>query len=51
MQENDTLMVVSDKESMLNDIPAVCRIVMCELLKIFKLNGLIIFLIKNKKWE
>jgi TusA-related sulfurtransferase len=50
MKENDTLMVVSDKASMLNDIPAMCRLIMCELLKIFKTSDLMIFLIKNKKW-
>jgi len=43
-------MVVSDKESMLNDIPAMCSLIMCELLKIFKTSDLMIFLIKNKKW-
>jgi TusA-related sulfurtransferase len=51
MKENDTLMVVSDKESMLSDIPAMCRLMMCELVKIFKMSDLMIFMIKNKKWE
>ena len=51
MKENDTLMVVSDKASMLNDIPAMCRLIMCELLKVFKTSDLMIFLIKNKKWH
>jgi TusA-related sulfurtransferase len=51
MKENDTLMVVSDKESMLSDIPAICNLTVCELIKIFKTRDLMIFLIKNKKWE
>jgi len=51
MQENDTLMVVSDKESMLNDIPALCSLILCDLLKTFNMSDLMIFLIRNKKWE
>jgi len=43
-------MVVSDKESMLNDIPALCNLIMCECVTIYKMSGLWIFLIKNKKW-
>jgi TusA-related sulfurtransferase len=50
MRENDTLLVVSDKESMLNDIPAVCRLIECELVRTFTTRGLMMFLIKNKKW-
>jgi TusA-related sulfurtransferase len=51
MKENDLLMVISDKESMLNDIPAMCSLVECELVKKFTLSGLMIFVIKNKRWE
>ena len=51
MKENDTLMVVSDKASMLNDIPAMCRLIMCKQLHVFKTSDLMIFLIKNKKWH
>ncbi len=51
MQENDILLVVSDKESMLNDIPALCRVVHCELVRTFTMQGLFLFMIRNKKWE
>ena len=43
-------MVASDKESLLNDIPAMCHLIECELLKIYKMSNLVLFLIKNKKW-
>ncbi len=43
-------MVVSDRESMLNDIPAICNLIECELVKIYKTGELMIFSIKNKKW-
>lgn len=44
-------MVISDKESLLNDIPAVCRLIKVELLNVVRLKDLYIFFIKNKKWE
>ncbi|MCK9419747.1 MAG: hypothetical protein M0R70_10245 [Nitrospirae bacterium] len=50
MKENDIALVVSDKESMLNDIPAICDQVGCELLKTVRMKDLMLFLIKNKKW-
>ena len=43
-------MVISDKESMLNDIPSVCSLSNTKLLNTIKLNDLYIFLIQNKKW-
>jgi TusA-related sulfurtransferase len=43
-------MVISDKESMLNDIPSVCSLVDTKLLNTIKFNGLYIFFIQNKKW-
>ncbi len=51
MKENGILLVVSDKESMLNDIPALCRLVKCELVKTFSMKELLLFIIKNKNWE
>ena len=51
MRENDIALVVSDKESMLNDIPAICNLVECELLKTMRMKGLMLFMIKNKKWK
>lgn len=50
MKENDIALVVSDKASMLNDIPAVCNLVECELLKTVRMKDLMLFIIKNKKW-
>ena len=50
MKENDIALVVSDKESMLNDIPAICNLVECELLKTVRMKDLMLFIIKNKKW-
>ena len=50
MKENDIVLVVSDKVSMLNDIPAICNQVKCELLKTFKMKDLMLFIIKNKNW-
>lgn len=50
MHEYDVALVVSDQESMLNDIPALCNMVNCELLKIIRMENLIYFLIKNKQW-
>jgi hypothetical protein len=44
-------MVISDKYSLLNDIPAICRLLKVELVNVVKLNDLYIFFIKNKKWE
>ncbi len=43
-------MVISDKESMLNDIPSVCSLVGVKLLNTLKFNGLYMFFIQNKKW-
>jgi hypothetical protein len=43
-------MAVSDKESMLNDIPALCSLVKVELLNTIIMNNLFIFFIKNKHW-
>jgi TusA-related sulfurtransferase len=51
MKENDIALVVSDKESMLNDIPAICRLIECELLRTMRMKNLILFIIKNKKWK
>jgi TusA-related sulfurtransferase len=49
MNDNELVVVVSDKVSMLSDIPAVCRLVRCELLKTFRIEGLLLFIIRNKK--
>jgi TusA-related sulfurtransferase len=50
MEENGVLLVVSDKESMLNDIPALSRMIGCQLVKTFSMKGLLLFIIRNKKW-
>ena len=50
LKPEDMLMVVSDKESMLNDIPSVCSLINTKLLNTIKLNDLYMFLIQNKKW-
>ncbi len=44
-------MVISDKDSLLNDIPALCSLINVKLLNVIKLKDLYIFFIKNKKWE
>ncbi len=43
-------MVISDKDSLLNDIPALCSLVKVHLLNAVELNNLYIFFIKNKNW-
>ncbi len=44
-------MVVSDKDSLLNDIPALCSLISVKLLNVINLKDLCIFFIKNKKWD
>ena len=50
MKEGALLLVVSDKESMQNDIPALCHLVQCELVKTYRVKELLLFMIRNKKW-
>lgn len=42
-------MVVSDKVSLLNDIPAVCRLMRAELLRVVDLKDIFIFFIKKQE--
>jgi TusA-related sulfurtransferase len=50
MKEQELVVVISDKVSMLSDIPAICRLAQCALLKTFRMDGLLLFIIQNKKW-
>jgi len=51
LNQDDVLTVVSDKDSLLNDIPALCSLVNVRLIDVIELKDLYIFFIKNKKWE
>ncbi|MCL6119794.1 MAG: hypothetical protein M1584_02000 [Deltaproteobacteria bacterium] len=51
MKQNDILTVISDKDSLLNDIPALCSLMGVQLLNAVDLKDLYVFFIKNKNWE